>query len=110
MAGRVGRPRPFHGLHYGPVAPPQPLGPAFRGGDRRHRQEGAARHTDAEGEEIELECRTWLVHDERGEPVAMAGIAQKAGTEPTFITEYAAYCRAGMPLVTFLCRALDLPV
>lgn len=42
--------------------------------------------------------------------VAMAGITQKAVTAPTFITEYAAYCRAGMPLVTFLCEALDLPV
>jgi PAS domain S-box-containing protein len=29
----------------------------------------------AEGDEVEVECRTWLVHDEHGEPVAMAGIA-----------------------------------
>jgi uncharacterized protein (TIGR02453 family) len=42
--------------------------------------------------------------------VAMAGLTQKAVTEPGFIKEYTAYCRAGMPLVAFLCKALELPV
>jgi uncharacterized protein (TIGR02453 family) len=42
--------------------------------------------------------------------VAMARITQRTVTDPAFIREYDAYCRAGMPLVAFLCNALGLPV
>jgi len=42
--------------------------------------------------------------------VAMAKLTQKSVAEPGFIKEYAAHCRAGLPLVAFLCKALGLPV
>lgn len=46
----------------------------------------------------------------RKDHVAVAGLTQKVVTEPGFMEEYAAFCRAGLPYVAFLCRALDLPV
>jgi uncharacterized protein (TIGR02453 family) len=42
--------------------------------------------------------------------VAVARLTQKSVTESGFMNEYAAYCRAGMPFVAFLCEALELPV
>jgi uncharacterized protein (TIGR02453 family) len=42
--------------------------------------------------------------------VAMAPVSQKDVMAPDFIKDYAAYCRAGLPFVTFLCKTLGLPV
>ena len=42
--------------------------------------------------------------------VAMAKLTQKSVMEPDFIREYAAYCKAGLPLMAFLCKALGFPV
>jgi len=42
--------------------------------------------------------------------VASAPLTQKAVTDPGFMMEYAAYCRAGLPFVSFLCKTLELPV
>jgi uncharacterized protein (TIGR02453 family) len=42
--------------------------------------------------------------------VAMAKLSQKAVMDPGFLTEFAAFCRAGLPFVSFLCRALKVPV
>jgi len=41
--------------------------------------------------------------------VAMARLSQKDVLQPNFIEEYANYCRAGLPFMSFLCGALDLP-
>ena len=42
--------------------------------------------------------------------VATAPLTEKTVTSSGFIKEYAAFCRAGLPYVSFLCRALELPV
>ncbi len=42
--------------------------------------------------------------------IAFAKISQKDVMAPNFIEEYAAYCRAGLPLVSFLCNALGFSV
>ena len=42
--------------------------------------------------------------------IAVAGLSQKAVMDPGFMTEFAAFCRAGLPFVSFLCRALKVPV
>lgn len=42
--------------------------------------------------------------------VAMAKLTQKSVMEPGFIKEYAAYCKAGFPLMSFLCKVLGFPV
>jgi uncharacterized protein (TIGR02453 family) len=42
--------------------------------------------------------------------VASSKLTQKDVMEPDFIKEYAAYCRAGLPFVSFLCRVQGLPV
>ena len=42
--------------------------------------------------------------------IAFAKLSQKAITEPGFLTEFTAFCRAGLPYVSFLCKALDQPV
>jgi uncharacterized protein (TIGR02453 family) len=41
--------------------------------------------------------------------VASASISQKAIMAPGFLKEYTAYCKAGLPFVSFLCKALGLP-
>jgi len=41
--------------------------------------------------------------------VAMASIPQAAVTDPGFLKEYAAMCRAGAPFISYLCGVLDLP-
>ena len=41
--------------------------------------------------------------------VALASLIQRSVTDPGFLREYAAYCRAGMPFMAFLCKALGLP-
>lgn len=43
------------------------------------------------------------------EYVAVASLSQKDVLQPNFMKEYASYCLAGKPLVSFLCEALDLP-
>ncbi len=45
----------------------------------------------------------------RKDYVAMAGISQAQVTAPGFLQEFAGYCRAGLPFVSYLCRVLDLP-
>jgi hypothetical protein len=42
--------------------------------------------------------------------VAVASLSQKDVLQPGFIKEYASYCRAGLPFVSFLCKALKIPV
>ena len=42
--------------------------------------------------------------------VGMAEIPEEEITSPGFLQEYAGYCRTGLPFVSFLCRALGLPV
>ena len=42
--------------------------------------------------------------------VAVANLSQKDVLQPGFIKEYASYCRAGLPFVSFLCKALKIPV
>jgi uncharacterized protein (TIGR02453 family) len=41
--------------------------------------------------------------------VASAPLSEEVVTGPGFLGEYAAYCRAGLPFVTFLCKALNFP-
>ena len=41
--------------------------------------------------------------------VAGARLSQEDVLQPNFIKEYATYCRAGLPFMSFLCGALDLP-
>ncbi|MFH1764542.1 MAG: TIGR02453 family protein, partial [Gemmatimonadota bacterium] len=51
-----------------------------------------------------------LVGDlKRKDFIAVAPISMKQVTEPGFIKDFASHCQAGMPLVAFLCGALDLP-
>ena len=42
--------------------------------------------------------------------IAFAKLSQTAVTDPGFMTEFAAFCRAGLPYVSFLCKALGQPV
>jgi uncharacterized protein (TIGR02453 family) len=52
-----------------------------------------------------------LIEDlKRKDFVGFAKLSQKAVTDPGFLKDYAAYCRAGLPLVAFLCNALDLQI
>ena len=41
--------------------------------------------------------------------VASAPLSEEVVTSPGFLHEYAAHCSAGLPFVTFLCKALSLP-
>ncbi len=41
--------------------------------------------------------------------VAVASLEEKQAVAPGFLEEFAGLCRAGAPLVGFLCSALDLP-
>lgn len=42
--------------------------------------------------------------------IAFAKLTQKAVTDSGFLTEFTAFCRAGLPYVSFLCRSLGQPV
>ena len=41
--------------------------------------------------------------------IGMAKLTQKAATSADFLTQYARLCRAGTPMMKFLCDALDVP-
>ena len=42
--------------------------------------------------------------------IAVSNLSQKDVMDPDFIKEFAGFCRAGFPFVTFLCNALGIPV
>jgi uncharacterized protein (TIGR02453 family) len=42
--------------------------------------------------------------------IAVGSLTQKAIVEPGFMKDFNAYCKAGFPLVSFICRSLDVPV
>ena len=42
--------------------------------------------------------------------IAVGNLAQKAIVDPGFMEDFTAYCKAGLPLVSFICRSLDVPV
>ena len=51
-----------------------------------------------------------LIEDlKRKDFIAVAPLSMKQVIQPEFMRDFASYCRAGKPLMAFLCRALDLP-
>jgi len=50
-----------------------------------------------------------LIEDlKRKDFIAVASLTMKQVTQPGFIKEYASFCKAGKPLISFLCKSLDL--